>query len=120
MPKAKAAIILLAGTDTHADLGRATNALETVRQFQDVGDEVKLIFDGAGTAWVPRMTDEENPLHPAYQAIEESVHGACQFCANAFDVRAEIEASSVPVLAEANRHPDIRSLVSDGYEVITF
>jgi hypothetical protein len=63
----KAAVIPLAGTETHADLGRATNALETVKQFQDAGDELELVFDGAGVEWVPALVDED--LHPKFVEV---------------------------------------------------
>lgn len=116
----KAAIVLLAGADSHADLGRATNALETVKQFQQAGDEAVLIFDGAGVVWVPRLADAGHDLHDLFSQVEESVHGACQFCANAFKVRDEIEATDIPVVDEKDRHPDLHRLVDEGYEVITF
>lgn len=38
---AKAAVILLAGTDTHADMGRATNALETVEQLRALDPQAR-------------------------------------------------------------------------------
>jgi hypothetical protein len=49
----KAAIIVLADTETHGDLGRVVNALEAVKELKEARDEVKLIFDGAGTQWIP-------------------------------------------------------------------
>ncbi len=47
----KAAIILLADTETSEGMGRMANALTTVKEFQDAGDDAVLIFDGAGTRW---------------------------------------------------------------------
>lgn len=117
----KGAIVLLAGHDgSHENLGRVANALESVEQFKDAGDEVKLVFDGAGTEWVSVLTDKEHDLNPKFQKIQDKVHGACQFCANAFEVRQEIEDSPVDLVDEHNRHPNIRNLVADGFEVITF
>ncbi len=46
---AKVGIIVLADRETHADMGRVANALETVKEFQEAGDAVTLLFDGAGT-----------------------------------------------------------------------
>lgn len=45
----KAAIVVLADTATHADLGRVVNALITTKEFKDAGVDVRLIFDGAAT-----------------------------------------------------------------------
>ncbi len=45
----KVAIIVLAGTETHEGWGRLVNALEVAKEFKEGGDEVTLVFDGAGT-----------------------------------------------------------------------
>jgi hypothetical protein len=117
---AKAAILLLADTETHGDLGRAVNALTTVQEFAEQGDEVTLIFDGAGTRWAAELVKEENKLHPAFEKVQDKVGGACHYCAGAFDVREELEDSDIPLLREHDGHPSVRGLVADGYEVITF
>ena len=48
----KVAIIILADTAGPGDFGRAVNALMTAKEFKDSGDEVQIIFDGAGTKWI--------------------------------------------------------------------
>src|SRR6266446_2212361 len=59
----KIGIIVLADTETHADLGRVANALETTKEFHEAGDEVTLIFDGAGTKWVGVLSNPDHRLH---------------------------------------------------------
>lgn len=44
----KVAIVVLADTETHGDMARVSNALRAVQEFKENGDDVKLIFDGAG------------------------------------------------------------------------
>ena len=46
----KLAVVLLAATDTPEAMGRMANALTTAKEFHDAGDDVKVTFDGAGTA----------------------------------------------------------------------
>lgn len=46
---AKVAIVVLAGTETHEGLGRVVNALEAAKELKEGNDEVRIIFDGAGT-----------------------------------------------------------------------
>lgn len=116
----KAAVVLLAGTGSHADMGRAANALETVKQFQKARDEVRLLFDGAGTQWVPELADPDHKLHGDFEAVQKSIAGACEFCANAFHVVEEVRSSSVPLLDEHDGHPDVHGLVDEGFEIITF
>lgn len=48
----KFAIVVLAGTETHADLGRLANTLEFAKELKQAGDDVAIIFDGAGTRWI--------------------------------------------------------------------
>jgi hypothetical protein len=116
---AKAAVIVLAGTESHADHGRVYNALEATKEFVDAGDDVRLIFDGAGTEWIPELEDEDHDYHGLYESVRDVV-GACDFCAGAFEVSDEVDEAGVTRLNEYEGHPSVRSLVKDGYEVITF
>ncbi|NGM71008.1 hypothetical protein G6M89_18700 [Natronolimnobius sp. AArcel1] len=114
-----AAIVVLAGTDSPAELGRVVNALQTAQEFDEAGDDVEIIFDGAGTQWVPELKDDNHDYHDLYAGLTDLM-SACHYCANAYDVADEIEASSADQLDEYEGHPSIRSLVADGYEVITY
>ena len=116
----KAGIVVLAASESHADMGRIANALEAAKEMKESGDEVKLIFDGAGTEWVGKLADPNNMLNPLYKAIEDKIEGACAFCAESFGVKGEVQNAGVTLLEEYDRHPSIRKLVNDGYQVITF
>ncbi|RLJ71407.1 hypothetical protein BCF55_1709 [Hydrogenivirga caldilitoris] len=116
----KVAIVVLAGKETHESLGRVANALEAVKEFKEAGDEVVLIFDGAGTEWVGELSKEEHLLNPLYKAVKDRVKGVCSFCANAFGVKEEIERTGAPLLSEYDGHPSFKHLISEGYQVITF
>jgi len=116
----KAAVIILAGTESHADTGRLVNGLETAKEFAEAdGDEVELIFDGAGTQWIPKLEDEDSDYYPLYQAVREDT-SVCDFCSGAFGVGDAVDDAGVVRLDDHDGHPSIRSLVDDGYEVITF
>ncbi|WP_254769327.1 hypothetical protein [Salinilacihabitans rarus] len=116
----KAAVIILAGTDSHADAGRLVNGLETAKEFAETdGDDVELIFDGAGTQWIPELEDEGSDYHDLYRAVRDDA-AACDFCAGAFGVGDAVDESTVVALDDHDGHPSVQSLVDDGYEVITF
>ncbi len=51
----QAAILVLAGTETKADLGRVVNGLQVARELKEAGDDVTVIFDGAGAEWPPTL-----------------------------------------------------------------
>lgn len=116
----KVGIIVLADKETHADMGRVANALETVKEFQEGGDEIVLIFDGAGTRWIGELSNPDHRLHQQWNAVRASVAGVCRFCAMAFGVKEEVEKSGIPLLSEYEGHPSIRKLVTQGYQIITF
>jgi len=117
---AKAAIVILAGTDGHENLGRLANALEAAKEFAESdGDELELIFDGAGTQWIPELEDEDHDYHGLYRAVRDDV-GVCGYCSNAFGVGDAVADAGLETLDDYEGHPSIRSLVDDDYEIITF
>ena len=119
---AKTALIVFAGTDGHSDLGRVFNALETAREYKEYGegDDVKLIFDGAGTEWVPELEDPNHDAHEVYASVKDVVEGACRFCAKSFGVFDAIQETDVDCLDDFEGHPSIKSMIDDGYQVVTF
>jgi hypothetical protein len=84
---AKAAIVVLADTETKGDLGRVANALTTAREFKKAGHETTIVFDGAATKWVSELSDPDHKYHKAFDSVKDLVEGACSYCASAFGVR---------------------------------
>ncbi len=115
------AILVLAGIETKADFGRVVNALQIARELNESGDQVTVIFDGAGTQWVPALSNEEHKYHKLFLQTRSVVAGACAYCAGAYGVKEEIEKlAQVSLIDEFDGHPSIRKLLSNGYRVITF
>jgi len=118
---AKAAIVILAGNESHADYGRLANGLEAAKEFAETeGDELELIFDGAGTQWIPELEDEESDYHELYQAVDDDAAVCDYCCSGAFGVEDAVADSGLVTLDEYDGHPSVRSLVDDDYEIITF
>jgi hypothetical protein len=116
----KVAIIVLADTESHGDLGRVVNALEAVKEFKDAHDDVQLIFDGAGTKWVVELSKADHLAHGLYEAVKDKVSGVCEFCAGAFEVKEQVKACNMPLAGDYDGHPSFRKLLLQGYQVITF
>ncbi|MGH2809227.1 MAG: DsrE family protein [Actinomycetota bacterium] len=114
------ALLVLAGTEKPSDLGRVVNALQIARELHEGGDEVTIIFDGAGTQWVPTLSDEDHKYHSLFARTRSVVAGACSYCAGAYGVKAKIEGTDIDLLDEFDGHPSVRKLLSNGYQVITF
>jgi len=83
-------------------------------------DDVRVAFDGAGVKWVPVLLDEGHKYHRLLGSVREHVDGACAYCARAYGVKDAIEEADFPLSAEYRDHPSLRTLIVDGYEVVTF
>lgn len=117
---AKISVVLLADVETHGDLGRVANALSLVKEAKEAGDDVELIFDGAGVQWVRELSKEDNQLRGQFEKVKDRVAGACEFCSGAFGVKDEVRAAGVRYLSEFEGHPSLRTRVEEGYEIVTF
>ncbi|MDD5615708.1 MAG: DsrE family protein [Candidatus Methanoperedens sp.] len=116
----KVAIIVLADTETHEDIARVHNALLAAKEFKDVNDDFKLIFDGAGTKWIKELSKPDHMFHELFDSLKGKSTGVCSFCAGAFGIKESAMESSIPLMGEYEEHPSFRKLISQGYQIITF
>ena len=117
---AKACVVVLADTDTHEAMGRMANALTSAKEFVEEGDGAVVVFDGAGTKWVPELASESHRYHRIFTELQDHIAGACAYCAKAFGVKDEIGSSPVRLLSEYRDHPSLHTYVAEGYQVLTF
>jgi len=116
----KLAIVLLAGSDTPDGAGRMANAFITALEAQEARDEIRIVFDGAGTTWLKALADPEHRYHRLFENVRGSVAGACLYCARAYDVVDDVEDANIPLLDDYKDHPSIRGMLADGFHVLTF
>jgi hypothetical protein len=116
----KAAIIVLADTETAGELGRVVNALTTAKEFKQSGDEVAVVFDGAGTKWIPALSDAGHKYSELYEAVRDRIAGACDYCSVAYGVKDGVVDAGVELLADYEQHPSLHGYAREGYQVITF
>ena len=90
------------------------------REHKDAGDAVTVVFDGAGTKAAAAFAEESHDYHELYAAVQDTVAGACDYCAGAFGVKQDVENLGIALLDEYEGHPSIKKLVDQGYEVVTF
>jgi hypothetical protein len=117
----KAALVVLADTESPGDLGRVVNALTASKEFMEAGEEIRMVFDGAGTKWVAELGRPEHLYNELFEEVKHTVDGACACCARTFGVTSEIRSQGIHLLRDDHReHPSLRDLASSGYAVITF
>ena len=116
----KIAIVVFSDTDTIETLGRVSNAFMLASEAVDHGDDLKFIFEGAGTKWIGELEKEDHKFHGLYKSLKEHITGACSFCAQAFGVKNLVEKAGIHLISEYKDHPSLRKLFADGYQVVTF
>ena len=116
----KIAIVVFSDTNTMEAMGKVSNAFMLATEAIEGGDELKIIFEGAGTKWIGELEKEDHKLHELYLSIKANITGVCKFCAQAFGVKSEIEKAKLPLLDEYKSHPSLRNLFAEGFQVVTF
>lgn len=118
----KIAVVLHAEPGTHDSMGRAAHSLLYTKELHEAGHQVKLIFDGGGTGWVPELNDEDHLLHPLFKEVRDAglIGGACDFCMGAFKVdKLKVQEAKIAAVSEYMGHPSVARLIGEGYQVIT-
>lgn len=117
---ASVAVVILAEGETHESLGRLVNGLITAKECKEAGDAIQIVFDGGGTKGLAEVSRPDHRSHRLYSDVEDVIAGACRYCAGAFGVKDELERRGIPLLDDFAQHPSLRSLIAEGYHVITF
>jgi len=79
---AEPAIVILAGNEPHSDYSHVANRFKPAKEFVEAdGDEVRVIFDGAGTQLIPGVSEavedaegivlSEHDGHPSVRSLVE-------------------------------------------------
>ncbi|QKT03896.1 DsrE family protein [Ectothiorhodospiraceae bacterium 2226] len=123
----KAAIVVMSDPDANNDesLGRVFNALGVTYDFKQAGDDVTLIFLGAGTRWAARIAKGDHPLNGLYTSVQDKVAGVSATCSDFFGAAADaqqagfkrLEDNAAPGTAGL---PSLRALAAEGYQVMIF
>lgn len=123
----KAAVIVLSDPKSGSEesLGRLFNALAAVYDFKQRGDDVQLLFQGAGTRWAGELVNTEHPAHALFAAVKDKVAGVSCGCADVFGAREGTAACGLDLLTEnavpnTTGLPSLARLTDEGYTILTF
>lgn len=123
----KAAIVVLSDpkSGTEEALGRVFNALASAYDFKQGGDEVTVLFQGAGSRWIGELTKADHPAHKLFEAVKDLVAGVSCGCADVFGARESVVASGFELITDnqvpgTTGLPSLQKLIKDGYTVLTF
>jgi hypothetical protein len=123
----KAAIVVLSDPNANSEeaLGRVFNGLATAYELKQNGDEVTVVFQGAGTRWPKLLSAPEHPVHGLFQLVKDRVAGASAACASVFGATEDVTACGLPLISEnpvpgTAGLPSLRKWLVDGSPVLIF
>ena len=122
----KTAIVILSDPKSGEEaLGRVFNALAVAHESTQSGDEVEVVFNGAGTRWPEELSKPAHPANALYNAVREKVKGASCGCAAVFGATKGLEKCGLPLLkdkalAGTPGISDLRRYLAEGWQTLVF
>lgn len=123
----KTAIVIYSDPKAGSDeaLGRLFNAMFVAYELKEKKQDVALIFQGAGVRWPSEIVKPGHPANALYQAVEDTVVGACQGCADVFGATDDVRAAGLRLINEkaipgTSGIIDLSKYLDEGYRVLTF
>lgn len=123
----KTAIIILSDPKSGSEdaLGRVFNALATAYDFKQGGDDVTVLFQGAGTRWIAELSNTSHPVYELFEAVKDTVAGVSCGCADVFGAADDIASSAFDLVTDnavpgTSGLPSLRKLSAEGYTILTF
>ena len=123
----KAAIVVLSDprSGSEESMGRLFNALASAYDFKQNGNDVTVLFQGAGTRWVGELSKAEHPMHKLFEAVKDTVAGVSCGCADVFGATEEAENAGFELVKDnpvpgTPGLPSLRKLTAEGHTVLTF
>ena len=106
-------------------LGRLFNGMFLTHELKEKGEEVALIFRGAGSRWPAEIARPDHPAHALHLAVHDKIAGVCGGCADVFGATEGAQATGLPLVRERKIAGttgilDLSSYLSDGYRLVTF
>jgi hypothetical protein len=123
----KTSIVVFSDPNAGGDeaLGRLFNAMFLTLELKDKGQDVALIFQGAGSRWPAEVTKPAHPAHALYHAVADKVAGVCGGCADVFGATEGVKATGLTLVREreiagVGSILDLSRYLDQGYRLVTF
>lgn len=123
----KTAIVVVSDPKNGSEeaLGRVFNALALAAECKQKGDEVAVVFNGAGTRWPAELAQLSHPVNGLYNSVRDVVQGASCGCAAVFGAEDGLQACGVPLqkdhaLAGTPGVLSLRRYIANGWQTVVF
>ncbi len=123
----KTAIVILSDPKSGSEeaLGRLFNGLAAAYEYKQRGQEVSVLFQGAGTRWAGELVKKDHPAYALFVAVKDKVAGVSCGCADVFGARDGAADCGLNLITD-NPVPQtsgiasLARLTAEGYTIITF
>ena len=90
--------------------------------FDQKGYAVRVILEGAATSLIGQLADPDAPFGKLYGQLREKnlVSCICRACSQKMGSLEEAEKQGLAIVGDMQGHPSIESLVSEGFQIISF
>jgi hypothetical protein len=102
-----------------SDRSAIYRALMFAQELHGAGDDVSIVFDGAGSVTAAELLMPAHSFHALFNSIRPNVRGVCRFCAKSYGVLDAIETAGLPLLGDDRGHASLRALLEEGRQIIT-
>jgi len=106
-------------------LGRVFNGLAAAYDFKQAGDDISVVFQGAGTRWIGELNQKQHPAHELFEGVKDKVAGVSCGCAEVFGGTEEAEKAGLDLIKD-NPIPgtpgvaSLRKYAAEGSTILTF
>ncbi|MCE9499811.1 MAG: DsrE family protein [Leptospira sp.] len=102
-------------------LGRLLNALAAAYDFKNAGEEVSILFQGAGTRWPEVLEKDDHPAHGLFNAVKDKILGVSSGCAELFGAKPTgLDLIKTNLVPGTSGLPSFLNLQKQGDHVLVF
>ena len=114
------AALLINGKLEGAGQSAIYRALMGAQDLRRAGDDVVIVFDGAGSTAAADMAQSGHRFHALFTDVLPAVRGVCRFCAKSYGVFDALQAAELPLLEDDRGHASLRALLLERRQITTF
>lgn len=122
----KTAVVVFSDPASGSDeaLGRLFNAMFLTHELKEKGEEVDLIFQGAGARWPGEVAKPDHPGHALYDAVKDRAV-ICGGCADVFGAADAASSTGLELVREKDIPGttgviDLSKYLADGARIVSF
>jgi hypothetical protein len=97
------------------------HVLLNVLDLKERGFDARLVVEGKATTLVPKLAEEDHPLHPLWNKVKGAglVDGVCKACSSRMGTLEAARAQGLPLLDEMMGHPSMGRYREEGFQIVT-